>query len=100
MRAFFIAALSLATLFTSPSTVNADCINLHHNGSLVSTTGPNSCVTFQVGAGTGCAWMCSYCASQLGTNNYYFTTGICKYQTGGCVGNPQPSTSYTCCATA
>ncbi len=30
----------------------------------------NQCVQFSVSAGTGCAWMCSYCANQLGTNNY------------------------------
>lgn len=58
----------------------------------------NSCVTFQVGAGTGCDWMCNYCANQLGTANYYFTTDVCHYETGGCVGNPQPNTPYTCCA--
>ena len=95
MRAFFLAAL--AALFTSS---NADCLNLHHNGSLASTSGPQVCVTFQVGAGTGCAWMCSYCANQLSTNNYYFTTDVCKYQTTGCVGNPQANTPYTCCASS
>ena len=58
----------------------------------------NSCVTFQVGAGTGCDWMCNYCANQLGTANYYFTTDVCHYETGGCVGNPQPNTPYTCCS--
>jgi hypothetical protein len=75
-----------------------DHLNLHHNGSLIESRGPNSCITFQVGSGTGCGWMCSYCANQLGTNNYYFTTGVCQYQTGGCVGNPQANTPYTCCS--
>lgn len=57
-----------------------------------------NCVTFTVSSGTGCAWMCQYCASQLGTNNYYFTDGVCKYQEGqGCVGNPLAGVSYTCC---
>ncbi len=58
----------------------------------------NNCVTFSVGPGTGCAWMCNYCANNLGTNNYYFTDGVCTYQTGGCVGNPVAGHTYTCCA--
>jgi len=57
-----------------------------------------NCVSFSVGSGTGCSWMCSYCASQLGTNNYYFTDGVCTYQEGGCVGSPQVGVTYTCCA--
>ena len=56
-----------------------------------------SCVSFTVGSGTGCDWMCNYCANQLGTNNYYFTDGVCSYQTGGCVGNPVAGKQYTCC---
>ena len=56
------------------------------------------CTSFSVGPGTGCAWMCSYCANTLGTNNYYFTDGVCKYQEGGCVGNPSSGVTYTCCA--
>ena len=58
----------------------------------------NSCVTFSVSSGTGCAWMCNYCAGQLGTNNYYFTDSVCTYQEGGCVGNPVAGKSYTCCS--
>ena len=59
----------------------------------------NQCVQFTVTSGTGCAWMCNYCANQLGTNNYYFTDGVCKYQEGqGCVGNPTAGTVYTCCS--
>ena len=58
----------------------------------------NGCVSFTVGQGTGCSWMCNYCADQLGTNNYYFTDGVCTYQTGGCVGNPIAGQQYTCCA--
>jgi hypothetical protein len=43
--------------------------------------------------------MCNYCANQLGTNNYYFTDGVCSYQQGqGCVGNPIVGKTYTCCA--
>ena len=57
----------------------------------------NQCVTFNVGPGTGCDWMCNYCSTQLGTNNYYFTDNVCTYQDYGCVGNPVASTEYTCC---
>ena len=92
-------ALLLSVLAVSATTASADCLNLHHNGSLVSSSGPNVCVSFSVGSGTGCAWMCSYCAQQLGTNNYYFTDGVCQYQSGqGCVGNPCAGVQYTCCA--
>jgi len=68
---------------------------------LVAKTGeesPNGCTTFTVGSGTGCDWMCNYCADQLGTNNYYFTDGICTYEPGGCVGSPVSGNSYTCCS--
>jgi hypothetical protein len=58
---------------------------------------PNGCVSFSVSSGTGCAWMCEYCADQLGTNNYYFTDSVCTYQPGGCVGNPIAGKQYTCC---
>ena len=60
----------------------------------------NNCVSFTVGTGTGCSWMCNYCAQQLGTNNYYFEDGVCKYDPvqGGCVGTPQSSVQYTCCS--
>ena len=58
----------------------------------------NNCVSFSVSSGTGCSWMCNYCASQLGTSNYYFTTDVCTYQTGGCVGNPIAGVTYTCCS--
>lgn len=63
------------------------------------TKASNGCVSFSVSSGTGCAWMCNYCAGALGTNNYYFTTDVCKYEQGtGCVGNPQAGVTYTCCA--
>ncbi len=58
----------------------------------------NNCVSFTVGPGTGCDWMCTYCANSLGTSNYYFTTPVCTYETGGCVGNPIAGNQYTCCA--
>ena len=56
-----------------------------------------NCVSFSVGSGTGCSWMCNYCQNQLKTPNYYFTDGVCHYETGGCVGNPQMGVVYTCC---
>ena len=58
----------------------------------------NQCISFTVAPGTGCAWMCNYCATTLNTNNYYFTTDVCQYQYGGCTGNPSPSIQYTCCS--
>lgn len=59
----------------------------------------DGCVSFSVSGGTGCAWMCNYCAGALGTNNYYFTTDVCTYEEGvGCVGSPQAGVTYTCCA--
>lgn len=58
----------------------------------------NGCVTFTIGQGTGCDWMCNYCANQLGTNNYYFKDGVCTYEQGGCVGSPVSGSSYTCCS--
>ena len=59
---------------------------------------PNNCITFTVSQGTGCQWMCEYCANSLDTNNYYFTTDVCKYESSGCVGNPQVGVSYSCCS--
>jgi hypothetical protein len=62
-------------------------------------SGSNNCVQFTVSSGTGCDWMCDYCAGQLATYNYYFTDGVCTYQEGqGCVGNPIAGKTYTCCA--
>jgi len=60
--------------------------------------GETNCINFTVGQGTGCDWMCNYCANQLGTNNYYFTDGVCTYSQGGCVGNPISGKQYTCCS--
>ena len=64
---------------------------------LVTTAVENGCISFSVSAGTGCVWMCNYCANHLGPN-YYFTDQICTYQTGGCAGNPQAGVTYTCCS--
>jgi len=65
---------------------------------LHTTAVENGCISFTVSAGTGCAWMCNYCANQLGPN-YYFTDQVCTYQGTGCVGNPQLGVTYTCCST-
>jgi hypothetical protein len=81
-----IAAIVAAAAFTTADAFNATRIV------------PNNCVSFTVTSGTGCAWMCSYCANTLGTNNYYFTDGVCTYQTGGCAGNPLAGQLYTCCS--
>ena len=68
-----------------------------------SSTPSDRCISFTVGQGTGCDWMCNYCATNLGTSNYYFTDNVCKYQitpsgwTNGCVGNPIAGKVYTCC---
>lgn len=84
-RFFFLAASLLHDVLSQKT-----CPNI---------TTQNNCVTFSVSSGTGCAWMCNYCANQLGTNNYYFTDGVCSYQQGtGCVGNPISGKSYTCCS--
>jgi len=94
----------LAFLFALLTVVTADPVNVS-----------NGCITFSVGSGTGCQWMCDYCANSLGTNNYYFTTDVCKYEsvgyvidtlletphiqiTSGCVGNPSAGVPYTCCS--
>jgi len=60
----------------------------------------NNCITFLVGEGTGCQWMCDYCATQLNSSNYFFLPPVCTYQSGGCVGDPQPGVSYSCCTTS
>tara|TARA_B110000483_G_C18204122_1_gene546746 strand:- start:5287 stop:5544 length:258 start_codon:yes stop_codon:yes gene_type:complete len=57
-----------------------------------------NCVSFSVGQGTGCSWMCEYCQNELGTSNYYFTDGVCTYEEGGCTGSPQVGVTYTCCS--
>jgi hypothetical protein len=79
-------------LFFTLVLINGEKEVCHYNPS-------NNCVTFTVSQGTGCAWMCNYCANQLGTNNYYFVDNVCMYQQGiGCIGNPYAGKSYTCCS--
>ena len=89
MKSLFLAVLAL---FASTSTVEST------NVTLPLTRSSNNCISFQVSQGTGCAWMCNFCANQLGTYNYYFTNDVCQYQSGGCVGNPQTGVTYTCCS--
>ena len=69
------------------------------NSQFIESVNPeNGCYTFTVGQGTGCAYLCSLCSTQLDTDNYYFTDNVCTYETGGCVGNPIAGKQYTCCA--
>jgi hypothetical protein len=84
----------LAVLFYLFIAVNSKntCDNLPN-----STPTPNNCISFTVAQGTGCAWMCNYCANNLGPN-YYFTDNVCVYQNSGCVGNPIAGKTYTCCS--
>lgn len=87
--------LTLLSLFAVVHGANASTKSEMRKDICVAT----NCISFSVSAGTGCAWMCNYCANQLGTNNYYFTNGVCTYQEGtGCVGNPQTGVMYTCCS--
>lgn len=88
---FFAALLLTCSTAINATTEYPLCIPYH--GLLVT----DACIQFSVAAGTGCAWMCSYCADRLGTSSYYFTDGVCTYQSGGCVGNPIAGTLYTCC---
>ena len=85
-------------LFSVLSSLLITVINSNQENVCHISTAPN-CVTFTVSQGTGCAWMCNYCASKLGTSNYYFTDNVCKYVEGtGCVGTPYAGVSYTCCS--
>ena len=99
----FYGSVPNVTLVESPPVVEEyyfvedDCIAVEEEANETAST-PNSCISFNVGSGTGCSWMCQYCATQLGTNNYYFTDGVCTYESGGCVGNPVQGNSYTCCS--
>ena len=85
--------LALLALFSVTHAIHAPATLVPQTCSEIS----NGCISFSVTAGTGCAWMCNYCANQLGPN-YYFTDGVCTYQGSGCVGNPQAGVTYTCCS--
>jgi len=94
MKSSFTLVALLSALFASSSSSPSASAWLFNSTQIV----PNNCVSFSVSAGTGCAWMCNYCSNQLGTYNYYFTDGVCTYQTGGCAGSPQAGVVYTCCS--
>jgi hypothetical protein len=86
-------------LFSLLSIVSSNCVCSSSNDTLPIIIPQNNCISFSVGQGTGCGWMCSYCANTLGTNNYYFTDGVCTYQDGqGCVGSPIAGKTYSCCS--
>jgi len=89
---------ALVSLFFNVLAVNEICTDLVPSSSRVLVPVQNNCISFTVGSGTGCDWMCSYCANQLGTNNYYFPDGVCSYQSGGCVGSPVAGKQYSCCS--
>ena len=55
------------------------------------------CITFSIGDGPGCQYMCDYCAENLGTIDFYFTDWICTNKNGVCTGEPMPWETYTCC---
>lgn len=94
---FSVIAMLATSVLASTSSSDYDYRDLRMAPQIL----PNSnCVSFSVSAGTGCAWMCQYCQDQLGTTNYYFTDGVCHYETGGCVGNPLVGPTYTCCSAA
>ena len=90
---------SILALFAILSGASAMSAQTHENFTNVGIIPQAHCVQFSVAAGTGCAWMCNYCSNALGTFNYYFTDGVCTYETGGCVGNPLAGVTYTCCST-
>ena len=91
-----ISLLSLFSMNTATSRYISNLYKGNHTSSVIFPQ--NKCTSFTIGPGTGCAWMCTYCATTLNTNNYYFTDGVCTYQDGGCVGNTSAGVTYTCCA--
>jgi len=88
----------IVALYLMVNPINANCPRDSNTNTNYNVKSPENCITFSVGQGTGCAWMCNYCANKLGTNNYYFTNGVCSYVPGGCVGSPQVGVDYTCCS--
>jgi len=98
--AFFSAAAAGANGSGGSSACQALAPSLTNSLTHLPHLTQNNCVSFTVGSGTGCAWMCSYCQQQLGTTNYYFTDGVCKYQDGGCQGSPQAGKTYSCCSSS
>lgn len=98
MSKVLFSLFSLFFVSQSVQTVIVQSLCKYGNHSEPTIIPQNNCLSFTVSQGTGCAWMCSYCATNLGTNNYYFTDGVCKYENGGCAGNPMAGKTYTCCS--
>ena len=99
MKSFFlILALLAMTSAALECPIGSGAQN--QQSAVGSVASSNTCITFSVTQGTGCAWMCNYCVNNLGTNNYYFTSGVCTYNPnlGYCVGNPLAGVQYTCCS--
>ncbi|MDA7464029.1 hypothetical protein N8996_04485 [Candidatus Poseidonia alphae] len=88
--------MRLLSLIITASFYLAKALDKNTCGEIVAN---NNCVSFSVGPGTGCNWMCQYCQDKLESTNYYFTDGVCRYQGGDvCTGNPIAGVTYTCCS--
>ena len=98
MRVLSAIVFALFSTLTVSSSKGSEEIDLCGYPTIPRALKSQTCINFSVGPGTGCEWICNWCSEQLGTNNYYFTDGVCTYQPGGCVGNPQSGVTYTCCA--
>ena len=57
----------------------------------------NNCINFTVGSGTKCDWLCNYCATNLGEDDFYFPDNACTFEKGLCSGNLISGKSYKCC---
>jgi len=97
MRTLFLVTLIALIASAASATPTADTPGYCSALPAPSPRVTNQCIAFSVGPGTGCAWMCAHCADLLGPA-YYFTDGVCTYQSGGCVGNPLAGVTYTCCS--
>ena len=113
MLAFFASLFAYA--FTDSCENTNSCVNSDYSDlDYLDPDHSDNCISFTVGAETGCDWMCQYCSNQLVTDNYYFIDDVCTYQpgtykyhyvddmrvyeSGGCVGNPMEGVVYTCCS--
>jgi len=94
----FLSVFLVSLVIAEPTKTIVYSLCNSKNHSEPSIIPQNNCVSFSISQGTGCAWMCSYCADIIGPN-YYFTDNVCKYQSGGCIGNPMAGVTYTCCST-
>ena len=73
------------------------CIYLLIIVSLIAIVNSTRCVQFTPPFGTSCDFMCRNCYIQLGTNDFYFTDGVCQVTSQGCIGTPMAGMTYTCC---